>query len=139
MNEKEKNKDEFVWTDELVKEFGRQWAAGILPDENPIEQFKASKQRKPLFVTEDGVDVFEDGAELICVEKDFSTRKAYISPFASPIECNKYFFTEAAAIEYVRLNKPMYSLNDVGDAWEKLFHEAFTYDQLITELEKLKQ
>lgn len=139
MNEKEKNKDEFVWTDELALEFSVSPYATISPLRNGLEQFKASKQRKPLFVTEDGVDVFEDGAELICVEKDFSTRKAYISPFASPIECNKYFFTEAAAIEYVRLNKPMYSLNDVGDAWEKLCHEAFTYDQLITELEKLKQ
>lgn len=121
----------FVWTDELALEF----ANSTIRD---IEQFKASKQRKPLFVTEDGVEVFEFGVELVCVEKDFNIRKAYISPFASPIKCNKYFSTEAAAREYVRLNKPMYSLNDIGDAWGKLCHEAFTYDQLITELEKLK-
>lgn len=138
MNEKEKNKDEFVWTDELVILYANEFV-GKTQAREFLEIFKKNWQRKPLFVTEDGVDVFEDGAELICVEKDFSTRKAYISPFASPIKCNKYFFTEAAAIEYVRLNKPMYSLNDVGDAWEKLCHEAFTYDQLITELEKLKQ
>lgn len=142
MNETAKNKDEFVWDDNLVMEFALQTKVNGTKDCvcSQIEHFKASKQRKPLFTTEDGKQIFEMQEYFDVCLVDYSISKCMMK-HRDPIEKDKFlpFSTEAAAREYVMLNKPIYSLNDIGDAWEKLCHEAFTYDQLITELEKLKQ
>lgn len=130
---------EFVWTDELVKEFALQtkvngtneWVA------EQLYKFKSSKQRVPLFTTEDGVQVFE-GSELWYVETDFMTMHILtLSKDYMPTKDHKCFATEAAAKAYVRLNKPRFSLEDVKQAWRN-FTGLDDNQKLITELEKLK-
>ena len=135
----EEKKEEFVWTDELALEFSVSPYSTISPLRNGLEQFKASKQRNPLFTTEDGKQIFKgDVYWYVELDNNFDITSTVACSSERQIDECKDFSTEPAAREYVRLNKPMYSLNDIGDAWEKLCHEAFTYDQLITELEKLK-
>jgi len=71
----------------------------------------AIKVKKPLFTTEDGVDIFE-GDTFSIVYSDFSTHynvtfKNLIKPFC------KVFSTKEKAEEYILLNKPVLTYNDI--------------------------
>lgn len=78
--------------------------------------------KEPLFVTEDGVEIHE-----ISDEKSYFqlTPEWYIyeigNKFYACRECDKYFSTREAAQEYIDLNKPKYSLQDVINSMEGLY------------------
>lgn len=90
---------------------------------NGINIMKAIKCEK-LFTTEDGVEVFKEGNFFI-VDTDYNQEGACY--FAWSIEklfiknksdlpassCVKIFSTQKAAINYIDLNKPQYSLKDI--------------------------
>lgn len=137
----EEKKDEFVWTDELVAEF-TSWSLTKSPTMQgryaDIEQFKASKQRKPLFTTEDGKQIFKgDVYWFVVINNNFDITSTIACGSERQIDQCKDFSTEAAAREYVRLNKPMYSLNDVKKTWVEITG-VFNLEVFIKELEKLK-
>lgn len=136
--EVEEKKDEFVWTDELALEFSVSPYSTISPLRNGLEQFKASKQRKCLFTTEDRVNIYHgDTYWYVEVDNNFDiTRTTACSSEQQIPEC-KDFSTEAAAREYVRLNKPMYSLNDVKKTWLE-YVGVFNLEIFIEHLQKLK-
>lgn len=70
--------------------------------------------KKPLFTTEDGVEIFEGGEYfLIDEEKWISLPKKAAGTFISPISIFKTFSTKEKAEEYIFLNKPCLSVNDL--------------------------
>jgi hypothetical protein len=81
-----------------------------------VEQFKASKSRKPLFTTEDGVEIFE-GDVWHLIDPDYwriwSGNHSTVNP-----DRIKYFSTRQAAEEYILMNKPCLSLKEVIDLVE---------------------
>ena len=83
--------------------------------------------KEPLFITEDGVHIFNEGDFFIVdtdcnqegscyfawsIEKLFIKNKSYL-PISS---CVKIFSTEKAAKDWIDLNKPMYSKKQIMDA-----------------------
>lgn len=142
----EENKDDISdtskWSDETKKEFYEfcmnKKGTGYYLD-GAIEEFVASKQRNPLFTTEDGKEVFEgDEYWYVWVESEYEIKKHVAVKSTIKEDEYKDFSTEAAAREYVRLNKPMYSLNDFEKAWIAIGKNIDTFWQIAAELEKLK-
>lgn len=109
-----KIKEEFVWTDELVKEFSKQHdALDCNVTDEKLNAFKQSKLRKPLFTTEDGMDVFSGGKYWI-IDKDYIITALYANDMCDLSPHTKArFSTESAAKEYVLYNKPVLCLKDV--------------------------
>ena len=83
--------------------------------------------KEPLFITEDGVHIFNEGDFFIVdtdynqegscyfawsIEKLFIKNKSYL-PNSS---CVKIFSTKKAAKDWIELNKPKYSLQDIKNA-----------------------
>jgi hypothetical protein len=108
---------EFKWTDNLVAEF-LQTQLHIKDTKcfDFIEKFIESKKPKPLFVTEDGKDVFDqDTVWQVCILSDSwscSCTKARIE--ITPIPSYfKYFSLEEKARDYMLYNRPLLSLNEI--------------------------
>jgi len=115
---------EFVWTDELVKEFAYNWLDDNFEKfkvgESRLEKFKESKTKKPvLFTTEDGVDIEQGNPNDIW--RVFITPSSYEA--WKPIQMGipqyinskdeKYFYYKKSAEEYILMNKPCLSIADV--------------------------
>lgn len=118
MADKIVNTDNFEWNDSLVQEFCN-WFCRIPAHEvykaDRIKEFKASKQRKAILVTEDGKPQFEGDRPWYVTEKyhlggaaDLVNNKAY-----HPASNYKYFSTQEIAENYIIENKPCLSVNDV--------------------------
>lgn len=89
--------------------------------------------KKPLFTTYDGVDIFERG-ETYAVGLDFnvSTKQDYYGSHPD----NKYFAKKERAEEYVLMNKPSLSINDIinlenNSRVNKNFQESYMCSNLI--------
>ena len=76
------------------------------------------KLKKPLFTTEDGVDMFEN-VIVYAVRPDYTLwcPKVTYNFIGNIINDYKIFSTEKAAEEYILMNKPCLSLNDIEKAW----------------------
>lgn len=108
--------------------------------------------KKPLFTTEDGVDIFEgsiiylveDSLDGIC--KRIASEHYKGSNSQHPVDHwyknDKYFSTKQAAEEYILMNKPCLSLNDVFKVYPKFKKKcptSFTHHaNLLIELVKSK-
>lgn len=94
--------------------------------EENCKQYIADNMRKPLFVTEDGVEIFE-GDKVACINKQTFEPTGYGTPVVNP-KPNKflYFSTKAKAEEYILYNKPCLSLNDVLDISEDYVKATIT-------------
>jgi len=99
---------------------------------------KAEKSKQPLFTTEDGVDIFE-GDEVTWLSTDClsiaGTRKADKNMYIT----FKYFSTKEKAEEYILMNKPCLSLNDVLSITNKtsFVPEDFSKNLIKKELTKI--
>jgi hypothetical protein len=109
--------DNFQWTDELVKEFTKEyhstdtWITVADPIIKKLEHFKASKSKPVLFTTEDGKHIYE-GDDYWFIRHDDTIGTANSS--RPPLPKGKATFsTEAVAKEYVLMNKPCLSVNDI--------------------------
>lgn len=117
---------EFKWTDELVVEFAS-WSCTKAPTfqgrYSDIEDFKKSKvkERIPLFITEDGVKIFE-GDKVFTAKKDYEDLR--VTSFIASSRNNKewalqggtlWFSTEDKAKEYILHKKPLFSLQEIID------------------------
>lgn len=73
------------------------------------------KIKQPLFTTEDGVDIFEgDSYYSYNLELDISSKfDSACLKISGKNTDNKYFSTKEKAEEYILMNKPCLSLNDV--------------------------
>lgn len=70
------------------------------------------KVKQPLFTTEDGVDIFENNTGIYILDK-FTIRHIKHKDFNVISKHVKYFSTKEKAEEYILLNKPCLSLNDL--------------------------
>jgi hypothetical protein len=73
--------------------------------------------KTPLFTTEDGVDIFK-GDSYYLASNDFCI--CYCSFYSKPDLAYKLFSTKEKAEEYILLNKPCLSLNDVSKYYKAL-------------------
>lgn len=96
------------------------------------------KTKKPLFTTEDGVDIFE-GNEYTFVRSNYSYKTCIaISSHESSKLSNDYlgdFSTKEAAEEYILINKPCLSINDIKTLRYK---NLMIYDEDLKQLVKSK-
>lgn len=77
-----------------------------------------SKVKQPLFITEDGVDIYEDDKYFWVNNEDFvarTTRANKRHPEQDKLRPGFYhnFSTEEKAEEYILMNKPCLSINDI--------------------------
>jgi hypothetical protein len=77
---------------------------------------KIEKYKEPLFITEDKVEIFK-GDGYWQVTPEFNHYFIGNNDYARR-DCDKHFSTEQAAKEYIRLNKPKYSLEDIYSCLE---------------------
>lgn len=73
---------------------------------------------KPLFKTEDGVDIFSKYKSYYLVTKDFVI--AYCSVHSEKDLEYNLFSTKEAADEYVKMNKPEFSRNQISEMLNKI-------------------
>ena len=97
-----------------------------------INHIRFLPKRKPILITEDGVEIFE-GDKYWWTDNDFKCISAFAGEGKSLVPDAKRFSSEEKCEEYIKWNKPMYSLNDVTRA----IFNANTDDDIIKELEKL--
>jgi hypothetical protein len=72
------------------------------------------KERKiPILMTEDGVDLFE-GDEFWHVDTYFYNGKGVLNNAFKPLKGYRHFSTEKAAKDWVEMNKPQFSKNDLA-------------------------
>lgn len=119
------NNTEFKWDDETVLEFIEftlKTSPLLQGRRADIQQFKESK--KPLFITEDKVDVFRGGEVCLLSTDNWLISypvKAPEKPFKGDKNQFKYFSSKEAANEYILYNKPLLSLQEIittGNAQE---------------------
>lgn len=140
----------FYWTDELVHEYVRELIVGELGKQcGHMDIFKASKQRKPVLVTEDGVTYYSGEIKEIFATH---TKEGYNSVGAYKVDshpefydglkgCYEYFFsTREAAEDFILKNKPCLSLKDVVSIIRKINDDTRGKDNrsfLTTEIVEL--
>jgi hypothetical protein len=101
-----------------------------------------SKPKQPLFTTDDGVDMYE-GEMWSLSTNNWSKCKVFVSnnPFRGITGKElKYFSTEEAANEYILMNKPMLSLNDLLSVWDfngKINREHYKTQPLFLRFKEL--
>ena len=100
---------------------------------------KLSHSKVPLLICNwDGVEIF-DGDKFFTVDINYCVHEFKADHSISKIfsEINKTFSTEQAAKEYINLNKPMYSLNQIKQAFSVC--GLFGCEGLIRWLQELNQ
>jgi hypothetical protein len=95
--------------------------------------------KKPLFTTEDGVDIFEgdDYFELLNLEKIFKV-KLEKNKILTSKNSRKVFSTKEAAEEYIFSNKPCLSLNDVAQVFVSINRKQYNGKYYI-QAEKIRK
>lgn len=84
---------------------------------------------KPILTTEDGVDIFE-GDDSWHVDNYFGIGKGYLKENEfNPLIKYKHFSTEKAAKDWIKMNKPKYSMNDLINCCENM---VFSHGKLLT-------
>ena len=99
-------------TKNYVKAEAPHYSVSTYDVENFPDCWELIEEEKPLFITEDGVEIFE-GDEYISIGSDFSkiNMVAYNcdAPYSSDV---KRFVFESNADEYILMNKRVFSYND---------------------------
>jgi hypothetical protein len=135
------NTDNFIWTDEDVAEYS------LKSKELTLFQFKWKKiqekeniekytSKEVLFTTEDGIAVSAKQKVYwinTTYESYWEVNELEIGDEFDQWDGVKYFSTHIAANEYVLINKPCLSINDLISAWEG-FHK---YSPLFSKLKEL--
>lgn len=87
------------------------------------------EKKKPLFITEDGVEIFTNDVKLFAVSSTFITASDNDFDFeACKREGWKLFFHKFNADEYILWNKPLLSLQEIDTTVEGCLPE---FDELI--------
>lgn len=113
---------------------------------------EAKRYKTPLFTTQDGVDIYEDYNGVIhnvCnlgsfeyVPTNFKSYTSILNKDFDYYTKNKnwlFFSTKEKAQEYIDLNKPKYSFNDICGAIDQSCHLGPNYEKFIKKLEELNR
>jgi hypothetical protein len=134
---------DFKWTDELLVE----WANHVrslhrgFETYNQLEQFRQSKIKKSvLFTTRDGKEIFEgDNCWWVVIHFDghwtINTNKMNAN---SSFNHDRLFSSQAAAEEYILMNRPLFSVKEINDNLGGYFLSHFQLTDILKELAKSK-
>jgi hypothetical protein len=119
----------------------------VTKDDEDTYLSEAVKFKKPLFTTEDDVDIFEgDNVHFVCEEYDYHYVKNVNDTHCGLINCGKkgvykIFPTKEKAEEYILMNKPCLSINDIFKDFEEMRKGLKTFEnsQLAKRFKKLVQ
>ncbi len=99
------------------------------------------KIKKPLFTTEDGVDIYEGDSYFLVLKDKFEITKTFVE-----VNLQEYFIrrstaywkfsTKESAEEYILMNKPCLSINDVAKYLIKHMPLAYKRDIIINDLKE---
>ena len=106
----------------------------MLDEEDFFEHFELIK--KPLFVTEDGMEVFDKLKDVISVDAFFNKCTLTAQMFINENRGHgqfKAFYHESNADKYILWNKPLSSLLEIDDAIEMHTHEFVELIKLARE------
>ena len=97
------------------------------------------EEEKPLFVTEDGVDIFDLCQTVYLIHpKTFIKQKSYLGYFSTNVlDNNKVFFHESNADEYVWKNKRVFSYEDMMKAKHSIILTSEDIEKSAKERSKL--
>ncbi len=115
------------WEVETVVEYDNGWIYYINKRGNKtameIDEWELShkdfweliEEKEPLFVTEEGVEVFDKNINFIVVDCDFEKFIVSYVELVKPLDTDKfiYFAHESNADEYIWRNKPLFSYEDI--------------------------
>ena len=131
------NNKEFVWTDELVREFC-ETRSHFYAFSKAVSDFKDKKDPKPLFTTTDGVDVYTGDLVYILYGGIWSgTTNPLRLNGDNHSSINMYFSKREAAQEYAHLHKKQFSIADILNVTE-IRHNQVLIQILIEALTKNK-
>lgn len=92
------------------------------------------EEKKPLFITEDGVEIYTNNVKLFAVSSTFITASDNDFDFeVCKREGWKLFFHKFNADEYILWNKPLLSLNDIDETIEVYSHKFDKLKKLAEE------
>ena len=92
------------------------------------------EEKKPLFITEDGVEIYTNNVKLFAVNSTFITASANNFDFeVCKKEGWKLFFHEFSADKYILWNKPLFSLQDIDATIKGSLPEFFELIKLAKE------
>ena len=126
--EKYRNKDRIVVFLETMHE--TEWG--------PIELDSLVKSKEPLFITEDGVDIYENDTVHWCRDFKWLYELRFVKEHLVLDFKNEYkvFSTEKAAKDWIDLNKPMYSKKDLLNASINMQYVEWFVGGLIKRINK---
>lgn len=87
---------------------------GMLNSGQGIETAQKLFKEKPILKTEDEVEIF-DGDSIYIVNELFNILPTRVERNKTMLD-GKYFSGNKSALEYIKWNKPMYSLNDIKNS-----------------------
>ena len=89
------------------------YSVSVYDVENFPDCWELIEEKKPLFVTEDGVEVYDIDSLVFIVKDDFKKSQRFALAFKQNKNDMKSFYHEANADEYIWRNKPVFSYNDI--------------------------
>jgi hypothetical protein len=94
----------------------------VFSTKESAEKWVKENTKKPLFTTYDGVDIFEkDETYAVGLDFNVSEKKYFLGTYPNA----KYFAEKERAEEYILMNKPLLSINDIIDILDKSNAEQF--------------
>ncbi len=81
-----------------------------------IKVKKVERKPEPMFTTEDGVDIFE-GDHVYIVGENFKWLQMFVNENIR-YSVGKRFAVKGNALDYILMNKPILSLQDLLNVWE---------------------
>ena len=76
--------------------------------------FKIEEEKpKPLFITDDGVEVFNEETTVYCITRGHNKHEENYRSMRKIESYLKVFFHESSADEYIWRNKPLFSYQDI--------------------------
>ncbi len=105
--------------------------------ENNPDFWEEIIEKEPLFVTEDGVEVFEGQGYWEVTEK--FRHDWYVANIQGEIGNNKRFSSKKAAEAWIKENKPVFSRKEIREAIDSISYEHSFAIQLICNATTLKE
>lgn len=108
---------------------------------NDLEKLESADKSKPLFTTEDGVELFEEKQLFsVCIKANWEERRYSIKQAKQITEAWLHFNTKEAREEYIKQHKPIYSIFDIKNMLENIsFDDSRIIEIIIDDLLKLKK
>jgi hypothetical protein len=96
------------------------------------------KRKQPLFTTEDSIDIFENDTFYIVHNTNWNNIQCIAQKNATfSIDSTKKFSTKGKAEEYILMNKPCLSLNEIIEIYKKVKLQTPMSKKFIKELKEI--